>query len=221
MKTFLLLLSGILLSAGLHAQELVVDPVTSGSMLANSAVINSQLNTTNNKLTAIQTAQLAVTGQLTVVNDMQKKIYQGLSQVAAVVNNLYSIKDIAESGSDIVSDVEQAVKIARSDPALLLFAQKGAQDFEQRAVAMATDVSAYVLKGGSDNLMDSAERGKLLNHIVAEMHVLRGVAYGMQRAMYWAQLRGIWASLNPWSTWQNEDVRIANGVISQAKYLHP
>lgn len=220
MKTLLLLIFSLTLSAALRAQELVVDPVTSGSMLANSAIINSQLNTTNNKLTAIQTAQLAVTGQLTIVNDMQNKIYKGLSQVAAVVNNLYSIKDIAESGSDIVSDVEQAVKIARSDPALLLFAQKGAQDFEQRAVAMATDVSAYVLKGGSDNLMDSAERGKLLNHIVTEMHVLRGIAYGMQRAMYWAQLRGLWASLNPWSTWQNEDVRIANDVISQAKYLH-
>lgn len=220
MKTLLLLIFSLTLSAALRAQELVVDPVTSGSMLANSAIINSQLNTTNNKLTAIQTAQLAVTGQLTIVNDMQNKIYKGLSQVAAVVNNLYSIKDIAESGSDIVSDVEQAVKIARSDPALLLFAQKGAQDFEQRAVAMATDVSAYVLKGGSDNPMDSAERGKLLNHIVTEMHVLRGIAYGMQRAMYWAQLRGLWASLNPWSTWQNEDVRIANDVISQAKYLH-
>lgn len=221
MKTFLLLISGLLLSGVLHAQELVVDPVTSGAMLANSAIINSQLTNTNNKLTAIQTAQLAVTGQLTVVNDMQNKIYKGLSQVASVINNLYSIKDIAESGSDIVSDVEQAVKIARSNPVLLLFAQKGAQDFEQRAVALATDVSAYVLKGGNDNLMDSSERGKLLNHIVTEMHVLRGIAYGMQRAMYWAQLRGIWASLNPWSTWQNEDVRIANDVISEAKYLHP
>lgn len=221
MKYLLLFAFSLMLSVYAKAQELVVDPVTSGAMLANSAIINSQLNTTNNKLTAIQTAQLAVTGQLTIVNDLQNKIYKGLSQVAAVINNLYSIKDIAETGSDIVSDVELAVKTARSDPALLLFAQKGAQDFEQRAVALATDVSAYVLKGGSDNLMDSSERGKLLNHIVTELHVLRGIAYGMQRAMYWAQLRGIWASLNPWATWQNEDVRIANDVISQAKYLHP
>lgn len=198
----------------------MVDPVTSGAMLVNSSVINSQLNTTNNKLTAIQTAQLAVAGQLTIVNDLQNNIYKGLSQVAAVINNLYSIKDIAETGSDIVSDVGKAVQTARSNPVLLLFAQQGAQDFERRAAALAADVSAYVLKGGSDNLMDSAERGKLLNHIMTEMHALRGLAYGMQRAMYWAQLRGIWSSLNPWATWQNEDVRIANSVLSEAKYLH-
>ncbi|EHQ30906.1 hypothetical protein [Mucilaginibacter paludis] len=220
MKTFLFLISGLLLSVALHAQELVVDPVTSGAMLANSAVINGQLNTTNNKLTAIQTAQLAVTGQLTIVNNLQNKIYKGLSEVASVINNLYSIRDIAETGSDIVTDVQKAVQTARGNPALLLFAQQGAQDFEKRAVALAADVSAYVLKGGSDNLMDSSERGKLLNHIVTEMHVLRGLAYGMQRAMYWAQLRGIWASLNPWSTWQSEDVRIANSVVNEAKYLH-
>ncbi|WDF55882.1 hypothetical protein [Mucilaginibacter sp. KACC 22063] len=220
MKTFLILIAGLLLSAALQAQELVVDPVTSGAMLANSAVINSQLNTTNNKLTAIQTAQLAVTGQLTIVNNLQNKIYTGLSEVASVINNLYSVKDIAETGSDIVTDVQKAVQTARGNPVLLLFAQQGAQDFEKRAVALATDVSAFVLKGGSDNLMDSSERSKLLNHIVTEMHVLRGLAYGMQRAMYWAQLRSIWASLNPWATWQNEDIRIANSVVSEAKYLH-
>jgi hypothetical protein len=220
MKFYLLLVFSFCLSAWVKAQELVVDPVTSGAMLANSAIINSQLNNTNNKLNAIQLGQLAVAGQLTIVNDLQNKIYKGLSQVASVINNLYSIKDIAETGSDIVSDVEKAVQTARSNPALLLFAQQGAQDFERRALALGTDVSAYVLRGGGDNLMDSAERGKLLNHIVLELHVLRGIAYGMQRAMYWAQLRGIWASLNPWATWQNEDVRIANSVLSEAKYLH-
>lgn len=216
----MLLAFSLLLSASLFAQELVVDPVTSGAMLANSAIINSQLNNTNNKLFDIQTAQLAVAAQMTLVNNLQNKIYKGLSEVASVINNLYSIKDIAETGSDIVSDINKAVQTARSNPVLLLFAQQGAQDFERRAVALATDVSAYVLKAGGDNLMDSAERGKLLNHIVIELHALRGLAYGMQRAMYWAQLRGIWASLNPWATWQSEDVRIANSVLSEAKYLH-
>ena len=220
MKRYLLLAFSFCLSGLARAQEIVIDPVTSGAMLTNSAVINSQLNTTNNKLNAIQLGQLAVAGQLTIVNDLQNKIYKGLSEVAAVINNLYSIKDISETGSDIVSDVNKAVQTARSNPALLLFAQQGAQDFERRAVALAADVSGYVLQGGKANLMDSGERGKLLNHIVVELHVLRGIAYGMQRAMYWAQLRGIWASLNPWATWQNEDVRIANSVLAEAKYLH-
>jgi hypothetical protein len=200
------------------AQEVVVDPTTSAAILVNSAVINGQLNTTNNNLSLIQKGQLAVTGQLVIVNKLQNDIYTGLSQVASVINNLTTIKEIADCGTDIVSDVELSANLAESDPALLLFAEQGAREFETRAVTLATDVSAFVLKGGN-NLMDAGERGKLLNHIEREMEVLRGIAYGMQRAMYWAKINGLWRSLNPWATWQNEDVRIANDVVNSAKYL--
>lgn len=218
MKALFILLFCFAIKAS-YAQELVVDPTTSAAIAVNAAVINGQLNTTNNKLDLIQKGQLAVTGQLTIVNTLQNDIYKGLSQVASVLSNLTTIKEIAECGSDIVSDVEASLVLAKSDPVLLLFAQKGAQDFETRAVTLSADVSAFVLKGGSNNLMNSGERGKLLNHIASEMRILRGIAYGMDRAMYWAQMNGIFRSLNPWATWQNEDVRIANSVINNARYL--
>ena len=217
MKKLLLLLICCMATSA-FAQELVVDPTTSAAVLVNSSVINGQLNTTNNNLSLIQKGQLAVTGQLVIVNKLQNDIYTGLSQVASVINNLTSIKEIADCGTDIVSDVEQAAILAKSDPVLLLFAEQGAREFETRAVTLAADVSAFVLKGGS-NLMDAGERGKLLNHIETEMEVLRGIAYGMQRAMYWAKMRGLWNSLNPWETWKNQDVQIANDVINNAKYL--
>ena len=200
------------------AQELVVDPAVSAAIAVNAGVINGQLNTTNNKLDLIQKGQLAVSSQLVIVNNLQNKIYHGLSQVASVINNLTTIKDIADCGSDIINDVETSVNLAKSDPVLLLFAEQGARDFEARSVRLAADVSAFVLKGGN-NLMDSGERGKLLNHIANEMRILRGIAYGMNRSMYWAKINGIFRSLNPWAEWQNQDVRIANDVLTNAKYL--
>ncbi|WPU96468.1 hypothetical protein SNE25_13150 [Mucilaginibacter sabulilitoris] len=220
MKTIMLflMLLPLLIFKAAFAQELVVDPATSAAIAVNSAVINGQLNTTNNNLSLIQKGQLAVTGQLVIVNDLQNKIYTGLSQVGSVINNLTSIKEIASCGTDIVNDVGQAIIIAKSDPVLLLFAEEGAREFETRAVTLSADVSAFVLKGGN-NLMDAGERGKLLNHIESEMQILRGIAYGMGRAMYWAKMRGIWASLNPWEEWKNMDVQIANDVLNNAKYL--
>lgn len=218
MKKLFLIFSLAFSVLGAGAQEVVVDPTTSAAILVNADVIGNKLNTTNNNLSAIQQGQLAVSSQLVIANKLQNDIYKGLSQVASVINNLTSIKEIADCGSDIIKDVEKAAVYAKQNPALLLFAQQGAQDFEMRATMLAADVGAFVLKGGN-NLMDSGERGKLLNHIEREMEVLRGVAYGMQRAMYWAQMKGLWASLNPWSAWQNEDVKIANSVINNAKYL--
>src|SRR6267142_94479 len=90
-------------------QELVVDPITSGAIVFSATTMNSQLNTTNNKLNLIQKGQLAVTGQLLIVNDLQNKIYKGLSEVASVINNISTVKEIAECGSDIVNDVGQAI----------------------------------------------------------------------------------------------------------------
>jgi hypothetical protein len=203
-----------------NAQTLTVDPAVSAAIAINAGVINGQLNTTNNKLDLIQKGQLAVTGQLVIVNNLQNKIYQGLSQVASVINNLGTIKEIAECGTDIIRDVEASIILAKSDPVLLLFAEQGARDFKTRATMLAADVSAFVLKGGN-NLMDSGERGKMLNHIADEMRILRGIAYGMDRAMYWAKINGVFRSLNPWSEWQNQDVRIANDVLTNAKYLKP
>jgi hypothetical protein len=218
MKYLILFVLCLTLSAS-KAQELVVDPATAGAIAVSAATMNSQLNTTNDKLNLIQKGQLAVTGQLVVVNDLQNKIYKGLSEISAVINNLATIKEIAQCGTDIVNDVEQSVTLARSNPVLLLFAEQGARDFETRAATLAGDVSTFVLKGGGSNLMDSGERSKLLNHIANELRILRGIAYGMQRSMYWAKMNGIFRSLNPWAEWQNQDVRIANDVLTNAKYL--
>src|SRR5580698_5047365 len=124
-------------TASLWAQEAVVDPTTTAAIAANAAIIDGQLNTTNKNLTLIQQGQLAVTGQLTIANTLQNDIYKGLSQVASIISNLETIKEIGECGDDIVSDVEQALTLAKSDPVLLLFAQQGAQQFESRAVALA------------------------------------------------------------------------------------
>jgi hypothetical protein len=220
MKKLLILLFAFWAKACL-AQKIVVDPATTAAIAVNTGVMNSQLNSTNNKLDLIQKGQLAVSGQLLIVNNLQGKIYNGLSQVASVLNNLTTIKEIADCGSDIIKDIESSVQLARSNPVLLLFAEQGAKDFQSRAVTLATDVSAFVLKGGNGNLMDSGERGKLLNHIAQEMRILRGIAFGMNRAMYWARINGIFRSLNPWAEWRTEDVRIANEILTNAKYLKP
>jgi len=204
-----------------QAQTLTMDPAVSGAIAMSSSTINGQLNTTNDKLNLIQRGQLAVSGQLVVVNSLQNRIYQGLSQVASVLNNLSTVRDIAECGADIVADVETSIGLARSNPALLLFAEQGARDFQTRAALLAADVSAFVLKSGSGNLMDSGERGRLLNHIADQMRILRGIAYGMSRAIYWAKINGVFRSLNPWAEWRNQDVRIANEVLTNARYLKP
>lgn len=218
MRTLFLFMVVFLLGTRLQAQ-IYIDPAVAAATGAHAGVINKQLNTTNNNLTLIQRGQLAVTGQLVIVNDLQDKIYKGLSEVSAVVRNLLAIKDISEISTDIVRDVNKAMNLAGSNPVLLLFAEEGAREFKTRATSLATEVTSFVTRGGSQNLMDSGERAKLLNRIVTEMTILRGIAYGMYRSMYWAKQRGILNSLNPYAGFINLDKRIADDIIRNAKYL--
>jgi hypothetical protein len=221
MKSLLLILLIYFGQRFLCQAQIYVDPTTAAAMAMHSGMLNQQLDRTSDNLTLIQRAQLAVTGQLGIVNDLQSTIYRGLSEVSGVMRTLLSVKDIYEISEDIIIDVNKALNLASNDPILLLFAEEGAREFRTRSVNLATDVSAFVLKSGRDALMDSGERAKLLNRIVTELTILRGVAYGMYRSMYWARQRGILNSLNPYSGYINIDKRIADDIIRNAKILRP
>ncbi|MFD1771356.1 hypothetical protein [Sphingobacterium suaedae] len=199
--------------------QVYVDPAVAAATGIHAGFINSQLDDVNSKLTLIQRGQLAVTGQLAIANEMQDKIYRGLSEVSSVVHSLLSVKEIAAVSSDIVHDVGKAVDLATGNPVLLLFAEAGAREFKRRASNLAAEVGTFVLQGGAKNLMDSGERAKLLNRIYAELTIIRGVAYGMHRSMYWAKQRGILASLNPYSGFVNIDRRIADSIIKNSRLV--
>ena len=207
------------LSTQFASAQIYVDPTTAAATAAHAGVMSSGLSKTSDNLTLVQRAQLAVTGQLGIVNDLQSTIYRGLSEVSGVMRSLLSVKDIYEISQDIVIDVNKAVNIASTDPVLLLFAEGGAREFKARSINLAAEVSTFVLKDGRDALMDSGERAKLLNKIVVELTILRGVAYGMYRTMYWAKQRGILNSLNPYAGYINIDKRIADDIIRNSKTL--
>lgn len=217
MRTLLILLMA--LSIDFAKAQIYIDPVVAAATATHAGVINNQLNDVNENLTLIQRGQLAITGQLTVANQLQNQIYRGLSEVSAVMRSLLAVKDITEISSDIVENVNKALLIAKTNPILLLFAEQSAREFKTRATGLALEVGNFVLKADKGNLLDSGERAKLLNHIRIELNILRGIAFGMQRSMFWAQQRGIIKSLNPYSTFINIDKSIADDIIRNSRLV--
>jgi hypothetical protein len=205
----------------LKAQVVYVDPTTAAAMALHSAVINGQLGTTNQKLGLIQSTQLTVTSQLAIANSIQLQIYRGLSEVSSVMNSLLALKDITDISSDIFSDINKAADLVKTAPALAVFAAQGAGEFKTRAIALGTEVSTFILQGGEKNLMDSGERAKLLHRMVDELMIIRGVAYGLYRTMFWARQRGLLNALNPYAGFINIDTRIGDDIIGNTKYLKP
>jgi len=221
MKSLKNILVFLIISGSAFGQTVYVDPAVAGATAAHSAVINSQLNATNERLTLIERGQLAVTGNLIIVNTMQDKIYKGLSEVSSILTNLSNVQEIARIATGISSDLSQVVELAGENPALLLFAERNATLFQQRATSLASEVSSFVLKGGENNLMDGGERSKLINQILTEMVILRSHTYGMYRAMYFAQMKGFVRALNPFQGYINVDIQLAQDIARKAKTLQP
>lgn len=207
------------LSFNFAKAQIYIDPTAAGATATHAAVINNQLSDVNQNLTLIQRGQLAITGQLTIANELQNQIYRGLTEVSGVMRSLLAVKDITDITTDIVENVNKALLIAKTNPILLLFAEQSAREFKSRATNLSLEVGTFVLKGGKDNLLDSGERAKLLNFIRVELNILRGIAFGMQRSMFWAQQRGILQSLNPYSNFINIDKSIADDIIRNSKLV--
>lgn len=217
MKLSLTLL--LMFLCGTAFSQIYFDPAVSGAQAAYSAIIEKQLNTTNEKLTLIERGQLAVTGNLTVINSMQEKIYKGLSEVSSILTTLSNVKEIARIANGISSDVDDIMKLANENPAFLLFAEQNASLFQQRATALALEVSNFALRGGADNLMDAGERSKIINTILDELVILRSYTYGMYRSMYFARLKGFLRSANPFQGYLEMDVAIVDDIVKNRKTL--
>lgn len=195
-----------------YSQVAYVDAVTSAAITSSALTLKSAQNKTNDNLTLIEKGQLAVMGQLGIANDLQNKIYKGLTQVSGTLTNAYYVKEIYNTADDLVKNTAEAVKIAVGNPMLTLFAERNAIAFKNRALRLSTEI-ASILTSGENNMMDAGERQKLIYHIYTELRLLNATAFSIKNSMYYAKMNGIWNSLNPFRMWVNQDLAIMKDIL--------
>jgi hypothetical protein len=218
MKTlFLFFALCFMLSA--KAQEYVFDPQYFASVEANQAVRSSAEETHNQYLGKINNNLNDINLNVGSVVLAQTIIYNGLAEVNSTLKDGLEVKYMATITSDMVSNLDQCLTLAKSEPYLLLFATGIEHEMQLRAISLVSDVSGYVLKEGSNVLADYNGRDQLLRKVTQDLQILDSLAYGAWRAMYWAQQRGLLASVNPWQNYINKDKLFVQQIIDNAKYL--
>jgi hypothetical protein len=218
MKILLLFALCFWLSAA-KAQEYVLDPSYFESVTVNGAMRSGAEQTHDKYLGQINNNVNIINTNASSVVLAQTMIYNGLANVNSALKDGLAVKNLSVIVADMLNYLNQCLVMAKSQPELLLFAQNIEQQMQQRAVALVSDVSGYVLKEGDDVLADYNSRDQLLRKVTLQLQVIDGLAYGAYRAMYWAKERGIIASLNPYQAWINKDLTLANQIILNAKYL--
>lgn len=219
-KQVILLLLAFCFKLSAYGQQYVFDPQYFASVEANQAVRSAAEGTHDQYLGKIKTNIEDVNTNVGSVVLAQTIVYNGLANVNSALKDGLEVKYMATITADMISYLQQALALAKSQPYLILFATNIADEMKLRAVGMVGEVSTYVLKSGDNVLADYNSRDQLLKKITTTLQILDGLAYGAWRAMYWAKERGIIASVNPWENYINQDKNFVQQIINNAKYLH-
>lgn len=177
----------LFLSERIFAQQVVVDVATSGAVVNNTVVVKGGLKKINNTQDKIKSAQLSMAYFLKFIQETDKKIYKSLKTVQSIVLQGKNIALSYSIGKDIFKYLNNAVEIAKGDPSLLPFAIKDAKTLTNRVTDLGFYITNVVRKGGDKNLMSNMDRQEIIRHVLNELRVMRGIAFGISRHMYYAQ----------------------------------
>lgn len=219
-KTVLLVITGLIFfREHSFGQGVIFDPGHYGIVMENGVTREAAESAHQNSLEKIKqdidNINLNV-GSVLLVQDI---IRQSLITANATLKNGLAVKQIANLASEIVTQCTQLTTLAKSDPALLLFAQETGEQLKTRGINLVSEVSSFVLKEGDNVLMDYEKRDFLLRKIVLELQVMRAMAYSMYKTIYWAKFNGVLKSANPFKDFVNQDTRLADQIMLQNRLL--
>jgi hypothetical protein len=219
---FKILITAVLLLItvrGLRAQSVVFDPGHFAIVNENGAVRLAAENAHNNYLNTIRNRLDDINLNVSSVVLVQTLIHNSLTQVNQALKSGIAAAQIFQISSEIVQESNAMIAIASSEPYLLLFAEDVARQMKSRGINLVSEVSAFVLKEGSNVLMDYDKRDALLRKIILELKVMRALCYSMGRSMYWAKVNGVLKTANPYRNFVNQDARMADNIIRSYQLL--
>lgn len=217
-KRYIIFMCGVLCYGSAFTQTLYVDPVVTVAVTSQASMLKEEQKNTNNILTQIKVAEATVNQQLLIANQLQEKVYKGLSEVSSLLNDSFTVKQIYENSRLIVERSTNIVDFASSNPQFTVFATKEASEFRRRCLLLTADVT-QLLTGGSVNLMNAGQRRELLRNIEMETALLAAHAWMILFTMENAKRIGFWRAANPFRSWVNRDAQIARDIIARSKFL--
>ncbi len=219
---FLIFIMGLLLlfrAGSTKAQTIVFDPGHFAIVNENGAVRLAAENTHNNYLNTIRNRLDDINLNISSVVMVQTLIHNSLTQANQELKSGIAATQVVQISSEIVRESNAMIAIASSEPYLLLFAEDVARQMKSRGINLVSEVSAFVLKEGSNVLMDYEKRDALLRKVILELKVMRALCYSMGKSMYWAKMNGVLKTANPYRDFINKDTRMADDIIRSYQLL--
>lgn len=201
-----------------HAQQLVFDPAVLSTLVINHEAQQRALVDIKEKETTIAAAQTTIASQMMVIRELKQKVYNSLSEVTAIVRDARSIIYALDIAKDIGEYQAKMVETAAGDPKLTIVAVQAEAELITRTASLFTYIYTTAIIGGDINLMDNKQRLDIIRHVVNELRIMRGIAYGIYRRMAIAKRAGILKTINPFMlNYPNSGSAIVSSLLEEIK----
>lgn len=206
----------LLLGGIMSAQNTYIDPSTMAMLKLYSDNLKSQQNKTIEQQTKLQKAQAFVATQMVTANNIQNKIYKGLSEVSGSLDNGMQAKEIYYNLKQIVKISNDISKLIKEKPAYSIFGVKATEKAYTNSIRMGAEI-ASILKSGELNLMTAGDRSKLLSELLHDVKMFKIYLLTIQNNLERAHRLGFWKSINPFQRYINTDEAIVRDVMRKYK----
>lgn len=218
MKHLIILFTLSFLVQNLQAQQVVFDPFVLSTLVINHQAQQRTLVDIKNKEGSIAAAQSVIASQMLLIRRLEERMYKSMSQVTAIVRDSKSIVYAIDIAKDVGKYQAKMMLLAAGDSKLMIVAIKSEAELISRTAALFTYIYTTAIIGGDINLMNNKQRLDIIRHVIDELRIMRGIAYGICRRMEVAKRAGVLKTINPFSlAYPNSGEAIVNSLLNELR----
>lgn len=133
--------------------------------------------------------QDSVKAKVEKIAAIQTEIYRGLTEVNTAIQNAHSLVYAWNIITRITDDVIAIDTLVVGHPELILIANRTEAALIDRLVGL-KDYLVLSITGGRVNLMNGVQRTSLINHVLTELYIIKGMVYTIRHQMTMALKQG-------------------------------
>ncbi len=190
-KILLLLFPLFVLLTNCKAQELVFDALVTGTLVNNHIQQQRVLKSIKSSERNIEYYKTYISIKLEQLKKLETKTFEYLSEVQIAVKNVKDIVYASDVAKDIAIYQKKAFKVAQGNPELTLVVVKTEAELIKRTTDLFIHISTIALDKKGKNFLNSKERLDIIKHVVDELRIMRGIAYGIYYQIKRAKQNGL------------------------------
>jgi oligoendopeptidase F len=200
------------------AQSFVIHNDLIATQLTNSSYKIAWNELYGQKLDAIKNHREQTASCLGVIQQVQEKIFQSLSNVDDAIKNGKALFYISKKIPLIFTNLQKSVVAAVGKPYSLVLVSNQIPIFTVRLTNLTSYLNQQVLGTDENILMDQAARDRFVRNVYDEINVLYQLSNSMYRTIESANFQDAVNKIVPFQTYINIDNAIIQDILFRFKF---